>query len=294
VKSAEAAAKINPADELRSLPQATERLQLAVQFWRHAADAYLLAAMYAVDGAPVTRSSAEAALKSLRGLHQQSVDMHNLVSMFKGRDAFIESVENWLQVYERKAVLPRSLGHIQGLINQRKDEAAVEALDELMRSERFAPHLSKHNDAIGRMSSLMNTLCKPSDNLRVVRGGDGQWMLRKVAGRWSWATEPRRPCIYLDVLEGPLDPPADYVISFEYFDKGDWKIYFHYDSDYPPEQKRQYHPVEPLNLTDTGTWKKASFVLTNCLFASSQNNEADMRFVSGTGACIRNIRLKRK
>ena len=294
VKSAEAAVKINSAAELRPLPKAMERLQLAVQFWRHAADAYLLAAMYAVDGAPVTRSSAEAALKSLRELDEQSTDMRDLVSMFKGRDAFIESVENWLQVYQRKAVLPRSLGHIQGLINQRQDEAAVEALDKLMRSERFAPHLSKHNDSIGRMSSSMNTLCEPSDNLQVVRGGDGSWMLRKVAGRWSWATEPRRPCIYLDVLTGPLNPPADYVISFEYFDKGDWKVYFHYDSDYPPEQKRQYHPVEPLQLTNTDTWKKASFVLTKCLFSSSQNNEADMRFVSGTGACIRNVSLKPK
>jgi hypothetical protein len=294
VKSAEAASKINPTAELRSLPQAMERLQLAVQFWRYAAGAYLLAAMYAVDGAPVTRSSAEAALKSLRELHQQSADMRDLVSTFKGTDEFVESVENWLQVYERKAILPRSLGRIQGLINNRQDEAAVEALDELMRSERFAPHLSKHNDTIGRMTSSMNILCEPSDNLRVVRGGDGRWMLKKVDGRWSWATEPKRPCIYLDVLAGPLDPPVDYIISFEYFDKGDWKIYFHYDSAYPPEQKRQYHPVEPLQLTDTGTWKKASFVLTNCLFASSQNNEADMRFVSGKGACIRNIRLERK
>jgi hypothetical protein len=294
VKSAGAAAKINPAAELRSLPQAIERLQLAVQFWRYAADAYLLAAMYAVDGAPVTRSSAEAALQSLRELHKQSADMRDLVSEFKGTDKFVESVENWLQVYERTAALPRSLGRIHGLISNRQDEAAVEALDELMRSERFAPHLSKHNDTIGRMTSSMISLCEPSDNLRVVRGGDGRWMLRKVAGRWSWATEPKRPCIYLDVLAGPLDPPADYIISFEYYDKGDWKIYFHYDSAYPPEQKRQYHPVEPLQLTDTGTWKKASFVLTNCLFASSQNNEADMRFVSGKGACIRNIRLKRK
>ena len=294
VKSAEAAAKINPSAELRSLPRAMERLQLSVQFFRHAADAYLLAAMYAVDGAPVTRSSAEAALKSLQELDKQSEDMRDLVSTFKGMDTFIESVENWLQVYQRKAALPRSLGHIHGLINNRQDEAAIEALDELMRSERFAPHLSKHNDAIGRMSSSMYTLCEPSNNLRVVRGGDGQWMLQKVAGRWGWAMEPRRPCIYLDALAGPLDPPVDYVVSFEYFDKGDWKIYFHYDSDYPPEQKRQYHPVEPLQLTDTRTWKKASFVLTNCLFSSSQNNEADMRFVSGTGACIRNVRLKRK
>jgi len=291
---AEAAAKINPSPELRSLPEAMERLQMAVHFWRHVGQAYLLAAMYAVDGASSTRSSAEAALKSLRELDEQSTGMRDLVSMFKGTDAFIVSVENWLEAHEKEAVLPRIFGRIQELINQRQDEAAVEALDGLMRNDRYAPHLSKHNDTIGRMSSSMNTLCEPSDNLRVVRGGDGQWLLQKVAGRWCWATERKRPCIYLDVLDDPLDPPADYVLLFEYFDKGDWKIYFHYDSDYPPEQKREYHPVEPLQLTNTGTWKKGSFVLTNCRFASSQNVNADMRFVSGTGACIRNIHLERK
>jgi len=291
---AEAAAKINPSPELRALPEAMERLQMAVHFWRYAGEAYLLSAMYAVDGASSTRSSAEAALKSLRELDEQSPVMRDLVSMFKGTDVFIVSVENWLQAHEKEAVLPRIFGRIQELINQRQDESAVEALDGLMRNDRFAPHLSKHNDTIGRMSSSMNTLCEPSDNLRVVRGGDGQWLLQKVAGRWCWATERKRPCIYLDVLAGPLDPPADYVLSFEYFDKGDWKIYFHYDSDYPPEQKREYHPVEPLQLTNTGTWKKGSFVLTNCRFASSQNVNADMRFVSGTGACLRNIRLERK
>ena len=294
VTSAEAAAKINPSAELRSLPQAMERLQMVTQFSQRVDRAYLLARVYAIDGAPVTRSSAEAALKSLREFDEQSTEMRDLVSMFKGTDVFIASVENWLRAHEKTAALPRNFARIQEFINQRQDEAAVRALDELMRSDRFAPHLSKHNDTIGRLASSMNTLCEPSNTLRVVRGGDGQWILQKVAGRWGWTMEPKRPCIYLDVLAGPLDPPADYVISFEYFDKGDWKIYFHYDSDYPPDQKRQYHPVEPLQLKDTGTWKRASFVLTNCRFASSQNNNADMRFVSGTGACIRNIRLECK
>ncbi|MHC4308636.1 MAG: hypothetical protein ACYSSN_01705 [Planctomycetota bacterium] len=292
--SAGAAAKINPSAELRSLPQAMERLRMVTQFSQRVDHAYLLARVYAIDGAPVTRSSAEAALKSLREIDEQSSEMRDLVSMFKGTDAFIASVENWLRAHEKTAKLPRNFARIQGLINQRQDEAAVEALDELMRSDRFAPHLSKHNDTIGRLASSINALCEPSNTLRVVRGGDGQWILKKVAGRWGWTIEPKRPCIYLDMLAGPLNPPADYVISFEYFDKGDWKIHFHYDSDYPPEQKREYHPVEPLQLTDTGTWKNGSFVLTNCRFASSQNNSADMRFVSGTGACIRNIRLELK
>jgi len=294
VANAEAAAKINPSPELRSLLQAMERLQMAVQFSQRVDQAYLLARVYATDGAPVTRSSAEAALKSLREIDEQSTEMRDIVSMFKGTDAFIASVENWLRVHEKTAALPRNFARIQELINQLQNEAAVEALDELMRSDRFAPHLSKHNDTIGRIASSLNALCEPSNTLRVVRGGDGSWAIDKVAGRWGWTMEPKRPCIYLDVLAGPLNPPADYVISFEYFDKGNWKIYFHYDSDYPPAQKREYHPVEPLQLTDTGTWKNGSFVLTNCRFASSQNNNADMRFVSGTGACIRNIRLERR
>jgi len=294
VANAEAAAKINPTTEIRALSRAMERLRMAVQFWQHAAQAYLLARMYAIDGASSTRTAAEAALKFLRDLDEQSTEMRDLISMFKGTDVFVASVENWLQSHEKTAKLPRNLARIQGLINQLQDEAAVEALDKLMRSDRFAPHLSKHNETIGRLASSLNALCEPSNTLRVVRGGDGQWNLQKVGGRWCWATEPKRPCIYLDVLDGPLNPPADYVISFEYFDKGDWKIYFHYDSDYPPAQKREYHPVEPLQLTNTGTWKNGSFVLTNCRFASSQNNNADMRFVSGTGACIRNIRLERR
>lgn len=294
VAKAEAAAKINPTAELRALPEALERLRKAVLFWQEAGQAYLLAKVYATDGATITRRGAEAALKKLSSIREQGTATQDVVSMFKGTDAFVTSVEKWLQEKENTAELPRSFGRVKELVNKRQDETAAEMFVEILRSERFAAHLTKHNETIGTIASSLNALWEPSNKLRAVRGGDGQWEVQKVGGRWCWVIGPKTPCLYLDVPGGPLNTPADYVLSFEYFDKGDWKIHFHYDSNYAPVQKREYHPVEPLQLTNTGTWKKGSFVLTNCLFASSQNNSADMRFVSGTEACIRNIRLEHK
>jgi hypothetical protein len=292
--NAEAAAKINPTAEMRTLIQALERLRMAALFWQELKQAYLLAKIYATDGASGTRTAAEVSLRKLSGFAEHRTAMRDIVSMFKGTDAFIVSVENWLKDCDKTAVLPRSFSCVQELINRRLDEAAAEAFVEILRSDRFAAHLSKHNETIGNIASSLNALWVPSKTLRVVRGGDGRWQVQKVGGRWCWVLGQKTPCLYLNVPGGPLEPPADYLLSFEYFDKGDWKIYFHYDSDYPSNMKREYHPVGPLQLTNTGTWKKASFVLTNCRFGSSQNNNADMRFVSGTGAYIRNIRLQRK
>lgn len=292
--NAEAAEKINPTAEVRTLIQALERLRIAALFWQELKQAYLLAKIYQVDGASGTRTAAEVALKKLASFAEHQTAMRDVASMFKGTDAFIASVENWLKDCDKTAVLPRKFGCVKELINRRLDEAAAEAFVEILRSDRFAPHLSRHNETIGDIASSLNALWVPSKTLRVVRGGDGRWQVQKVSGRFCWVLEQKTPCLYLNVPGGPLSPPADYLLSFEYFDKGDWKIYFHYDSDYPPALKREYHPVEPLQLTNTRTWKNASFVLTNCRFASSQNNNADMRFVSGTGACIRNIRLQRK
>ncbi|NIV69897.1 MAG: hypothetical protein GWN41_07140 [Phycisphaerae bacterium] len=291
---AEAAAKINPTAELRALPEAIEQLRKTVLFWQEAGQAYLLAKIYATDGASSTRRDAEAALKKLSSLVEEGTETQDIVSMFKGTNAFVSSVGKWLQEKENTAELPRSFGRVKELMNKRQDKAAVEMFVEILRSKKFAAHLKKQNETIGNIASSLNAFGEPSKTLRIVRGGDGQWDVRKVGGRWCWVIGPKKPCLYLDVPGGALKKPADYVLSFEYFDKGDWKIYFHYDSDYPPEQKREYHPVEPLQLTNTGTWKKDSFVLTNCRFASSQNVNADMRFVSGTGACIRNIRLECK
>jgi hypothetical protein len=291
---AEAAAKINPSAELRDLPKAMERLRKTVLFWQEAGQAYLLAKIYSTDGASSTRRGAEAALKKLSSLSEDGKGTQEVVSMFKGTNAFVSSIEKWLQEKENTAELPRSFGRVKELVRKRQDEAAVEMFVEILRSEKFSAHLNKHNETIGNIASSLNAFMEPSKTLRAVRGGDGQWDVQKVGGRWCWVIGPKKSCLYLDVPGDPLETPADYVLSFEYLDKGDWKIYFHYDSDYPPEQKREYHPVEPLQLTNTGMWKKGSFVLTNCRFASSQNVNADMRFVSGTGACIRNIRLERK
>ncbi|MBN2271632.1 MAG: hypothetical protein JXN61_13520, partial [Sedimentisphaerales bacterium] len=161
----------------------------------------------------------------------------------------------------------------------------------ILNSDTLAPHLSKQNQAIGDIASSLMAFGEVTNNIAVMWHGDGSWGIEKVAGRWSWAIGPGRPCLYLDFPGGPLKEPADYVLSFEYFDKGDWTIHCHYDSAYPPDDKREYHPAEPVQLTNTETWKKGAFVLTNCLFASRQNDRADMRFVTGLGANIRNIRL---
>ncbi len=271
-----------------------QRLQSTALFWQDATQAYLLTKVYAIDGAPSTRAAVEAALNRLRNSHNDATAIPRAAPMLEGTEQFIASVEKSLRKSEKDALLVRSLARVRQLAGRDEHEPAVNAFLDILNSGRFAPHLSKQNQAIGEIASSLRAFGGLSPNLNVMRHGDGRWGIEKIDGRWCWAIGPDRPCLYLDVLGGPLKRPADYVLSFEYFDQGDWKLHFHYDSDYPPEKKRQYHPVEPLQLTDTKTWKEGSFVLANCLFSSSQNNLADMRFVTGSGAHIRNIRLKPK
>jgi len=173
------------------------------------------------------------------------------------------------------------------------DEAAVQSLLDILDNDRLTPHLEKRWQAVGAAALRLAALWSRPDNLRVCWGGDGRWTVEKVAGRWCWVIGENRPCLYLDVPGPALPAAADYTIHFEYFDRGDWTIHFEYDSDFPEADRRQYHGVEPLTLTNTNQWKQAAFVMPRCLFASSQNLLADMRFVTGRGACLRNIHLER-
>ena len=288
----EAALKANPNAETRALHQAMQRLEFASQYWQHVTEVYLLTKIYAIDGAPATRSAAESALTRLRDATKQAAKKTDVLWMLNGIDAFIDSVETSLKKSQKNALLVRRLNYLQEHVGKVRDEDAVRAFVETLTSDRFAPHLSKQYQAVGRISSSLRALGGPSDKLHVLWGGDGKWSVEKIAGRWCWTTNSKGPCIYMDASDGPLNPPADYVISFQYFDKGDWSLHLDYDSDYPSDQRREYHPVEPLQLTDTNTWKTGSFVLTNCRFNNSQNLAADMRFVSGKGICVRDIRLK--
>jgi hypothetical protein len=294
IPDANEALKVNPTPETRALADAMQKLKSVALFWHNATQAYLLTKVYAIDGAPSTRADVEAALNRLRNSQNDAPAIPGAAPMFEATEQFIASVEKSLRKSEKDALLVRSLAYVRQLAGRDENEPSINAFLDILNSGRFAPHLSKQNQAIGEIASSLKAFGSLSPNLRVLRGGDGRWNIEKLDGRWCWAIGPDRPCLYLDVLGGPLKRPDDYVLSFEYFDRGDWKLHFHYDSDYPPDQKRQYHPVEPLQLTDTKTWKKASFLLTNCLFSSGQNNLADMRFVTGSGARIRNIRLKPK
>jgi len=294
IPDANAAFESNPTPETRALRDAINRLKSVALFWQDATQAYLLTKVYAIDGAPSTRAAVEAALNRIRNSYSSVPTIPCAAPMLEGTEQFIASVEKSLRKSEKDALLVRRLARVRELAGRDEHEQAVNAFLDILNSGRFAPHLSKQNQAIGEIASSLRAFGGLSPNLAVMRHGDGSWLIEKVAGRWSYVIGPDRPCLYLDFVGGPLKPPADYVLSFEYFDQGNWKLHFNYDSDYPPEEKREYHPVEPLQLTDTKTWKKGSFLLTNCFFSSGQNNLADMRFVTGAGAHIRNIRLKPK
>lgn len=287
VPDANQAYQMNPTPYTRALRDAMLDLKSAAGFWTDATRAFMLARVYAIDGAPATRASAEAAINRLRDPQQSAVK-------FEGADTFAASVEKSLAKSAKEALFIRSLNGVRELAGQGQDEAAVAALLDILNSETLAPHLSKQNQAIGEIASSLKGFGEMTSNIAVMRHGDGSWGIEKVAHRWSWAIGPERPCLYLDFPGGPLKEPADYILSFEYFDKGDWTIHCHYDSAYPPDDKREYHPADPVQLTDTKTWKKGAFLLSNCRFASRQNDRADMRFVTGSGANIRNIQLAQK
>lgn len=288
VANADDAVKINPTAQTRGLLEAMNALNSAADFWLDAKQAFLQSSIYAIDGAPSTRALIDEAMGRLRNPKKDAVK-------FDGTEDFVRSVEKSVAKSAKDALLVRSLDGVRILAEEGKDDEAAAALLAVLNFEKYAPHLSKQNDAIADIASSLKAFGETSANIGVMRHGDGSWSIEKVGGRWSWAIGGGRPpCLYIDFPGGPLEAPADYILSFEYFDKGDWTLTFHYDSAYPPEQKSDYHPAEPLQLTNTETWKKGAFLLTNCRFASRENALADMRFVTGAGANIRNIRLARR
>jgi hypothetical protein len=293
ISDANKAATVHPTPQTKALVDAMQNLKTVTLFFHNATSAYLNTKLYAIDGAPITRASVTDALEALEKTASASTSSSGL-GVLVGHTAFARTIQGSLEYYAERASLPSALRIVQKLSGRLQNEEAANELRQIFLSSKFAPHLFKQNKMIGEIASSLKAFGDHSYDLRVVRGGDGSWTIDKIAGHWCWVLGEKSPCLYLDVQGSPLNPPADYVLSFEYFDKGDWRIYFHYDSDYPSALKREYHPVEPLQLKNTRTWKNASFVLTNCRFGSSQNVSADMRFVSGTEAYIRNIRMERK
>ncbi|MBN2139070.1 MAG: hypothetical protein JW720_14780 [Sedimentisphaerales bacterium] len=295
VNDAELAAKAAATAQTLDLAAGMKRLQSLALFWQNVVRAHLLAEMYAIDGAPATRARASDALK---GLSEEALALDDLSPecrflLFDGLGDFTQSIIASLSRSDGNALLTAALREVSALAADTELDDAASELQGIILSDRFAPHIDKQNSRIAEIASSLPAFGRTSDNIMVMRHGDGRWLIEKVAGRWCWAIGRSRPCLYLDFIPGRLERPADYTISFEYFDQGNWDITFHYDSVYTPDKKREYHPAKPLRLTGTNTWKKAAFILTNCRFASRQNAGADMRFVTGAGAKIRNISLRR-
>jgi len=254
----------------------------------------MLALLYAQDAAPVTRGLANSAISDLEKAAGESSTVFGKNPVLSGVTEFLESARSSLADSAENAPIALAFKKVSNLSNlERTNEAAAE-LSNIMNSNEFAPYINNHWSTIGDLASGLVALGQPDAGVRIRWGGDGRWRLEKVAGHWCVVTSREYPCIYYDVPGEPLKEPADFVVTFEYFDEGDWQIHLQYDSNYPPDQGRQYHEVEPLQLTDTKTWKEGSFTLTNCLFSSAQNMEADMRFLSGKGIRIRNVRLSKK
>jgi hypothetical protein len=251
-----------------------------------------LTLLYAQDAAPSTLNSVNSAVMELEKTASESTAYLGSGCILDGLDSFLKSVRESLDYSSTNAPIARAFNRVSSLSKSAGsvDKAAQELVN-IMESEEFAPYIDKHWHTIGKLATNLPALGCYEGTLQILWGGDGRWKLEKIAGRWCMTTSKTYPCVYLDVLNGLLDKPSDFVVTFEYFDEGNWEVHFEYDSDYPADQGRQYHKVEPLKLTNTKTWKEASFTLSNCLFSSGQNLGADMRFVSGNGIRIRNVKL---
>lgn len=285
IPAAEAANTTLSSAATKELVEGMTKLQEAEKFWDAATRAFVYTQIYHLDGAPQTRTSAENALKDLKTVADE-------VTMFTGADEFIASAKQALEDSEKNGPLAVAFAEINDLIAKGKAEEATQALATVINDKKFSEHLNKRWETIGEVGTKLTAVWTAKPNIRVLWGGDGRWNLEKTNGKWSFVNKDGSPCFYFDAVGDKLDPPADYVLSFEYYDEGTGTINIHYDSDY--EQDRQYHPADPIKKTDTKTWKKAQVTFTKALFSGSENMEADMRILGGTPLRVRNVELKAK
>lgn len=283
--SAQEAEKADKTPATARLAQGMTDLESAAAFWDAAASVFLLTQTYAIDGAPQTRSAAENALADLKTASAQA-------AVYGDVDAFIASARAALQAAETGGPLVAAFDDVKKLEADGKADAAARKLSQTLKDRQFAPHLSKRNETIADLATGLTAVWTPGDSIRVLRGGDGEWTLEEAGGRWAFANGESAPCVYFDVTGDKLDPPADCVLSFDYFDEGTGSISVQYDSDY--EKDRQYHPAESVHKTDTRTWKSAQVTLTNALFSGSENMLADLRILGGTPLRVRDVKLSVK
>lgn len=285
IPAAEAALQAESSAATKNLVEGMVKLQQAEKFWDAAASAFMYAQIYNLDGAPQTRSAAENALKELEAVADE-------VTMFGSADEFIASAKKALVDSEKNGLLAVAFNEVKELIEQGKSEDAVKALAVVINDKKFSEHLNKRWETVGEMGTKLTEVWTAGSNMRVMWGADGQWNLEKTAGKWAFVNKEGSSCFYFDALGDKLNPPADYILSFDYYDEGTGTINIQYDSDY--EQDRQYHPTDPIKKTDTKTWKNAQVIFTNALFSGSENMLADMRILGGTPLRIRNVELRAK
>jgi len=297
VSAAEKATQIDPSAKTHLLSLAVQRSQQAAAFCKAATRCFMLTQLYAQDAALSTLESIEATIENLNKAKEQTISVMGDTVIYDGTEEFIESVKISMEKSTQNAPIAIAFSQAKAFAKEGRHEQAAQKLYTIINDENLAPHLLKNKFTVGGIASSLKSLWDCPDNLHSLWGGDGQWNMAKKSGRWAWASNPRLPCIYFDVTFGPLAEPADYILTFDYFDEGNFKIWVNYDSDYPGGvSERQFHPAEAVQLKNTNTWKTAERELTKCLFNNGQNENADFRFVGGKGKIlyIRNISLMAK
>jgi predicted alpha-1,2-mannosidase len=123
--------------------------------------------------------------------------------------------------------------------------------------------------------------------LRRLDNGDGVTTPVTVGGRDARSTTTGSPYIYFDVTNS-LVPGGKYHadVQLDYFDQGTGSWSLQYDSSDPAQK---YKSTPPVTLTNTGTWKTATFTVDDAGFTGRENGSADFRLSSngGTGTISR-------
>jgi hypothetical protein len=294
VAVADEAAKAAPGPAMQELGDAVARLQQSARLSQVASTAFIQTQLYAQDAAPRTLEAAEGALNHLSTVAEEVSAATGDSPMVEGVETFIASARESLEESPKKAPIAQAFRRVRDLSADGRDNEAAQALADILSEPEFGDHLDKHWQTVGEIASTLPALGTAGGGLEIRWGGDGQWKLEKVGGRWCSMTHDKGPCIYFNVPGEPLDPAADYVLSFEYFDQGDWELWAQYHSDFPADRNPTYYPAGPLQLKDTRTWKEGSLALPRCRFGDGQNMVSDLRFLSGKGMCIRNVGLTPK
>ncbi len=106
---------------------------------------------------------------------------------------------------------------------------------------------------------------------------DGAWLVTPVAGREAAypdrTTDPPSYYIYLEVNDAFIRAtPSEVWVTVEYYDGGDDGWLLEYDGVNGP-----YTLAPPVQLQDTGRWRRHTFHLTDAYFGGRQNVGADLR-----------------